>query len=59
MCQETDRKVSMTVCIAAVCESGSKIVVAADRMMTYRQPLNLEFETEEQKIEQLGQVVSR
>ncbi len=44
----------MTVCIAAVCESGSKIVVAADRMMTYRQPLNLEFETEEQKIEQLG-----
>lgn len=41
----------MTVCIAAVCENGKAIVVAADRM--YTSPLNLEFETEEQKIEKL------
>lgn len=44
----------MTVCIAAVCEFGKKIVVAADRMLTFPSPINLEFETEEQKVEQLG-----
>src|SRR5712692_5502828 len=44
----------MTVCIAAVCEDGKKIVVAADRMFTAPPPLNLEFETEEQKIESLA-----
>lgn len=41
----------MTVCIAAICENGKATVVAADRMFT--SPLNLEFETEEQKIENL------
>jgi len=40
----------MTVCIAAICESGKKIVVAADRMLTFPSPTNLEFETAEQKI---------
>lgn len=45
----------MTVCIAATCESGKNIVVAADRMLTYTAPLNLEFETDEQKIEQIGE----
>jgi hypothetical protein len=44
----------MTVCIAAVCEEGGKIVVAADRMLTFPYPMNIEFETEEQKIEQLA-----
>lgn len=44
----------VTVCIAAVCESGKKIVVAADRMLTFPFPTNLEFETEEQKIEELA-----
>lgn len=44
----------MTVCIAAVCEDGKKIVVAADRMFTAPAPVNLEFETEEQKIESLA-----
>ncbi len=44
----------MTVCIAAVCKSGKNIVVAADRMLTFPSPMNLEFETEEEKIEQLG-----
>ncbi len=44
----------MTICIAAVCEDGKKIVVAADRMFTAPSPLNLEFETEEQKIESLA-----
>ncbi len=37
----------MTVCIAAICEDGKKIVVAADRMFTAGAPVNLEFETEE------------
>ncbi len=46
----------MTICIAAVCESesGKKIVVAADRMLTYLPPTSLEFETVEQKIEVLA-----
>ena len=34
----------MTICIAAACESGRNIVVAADRMFTLGQPLNVEFE---------------
>src|SRR5262249_1360358 len=44
---------SMTVCIAAICDSGKAIVVAADRMFT-NPGLSLEFETAEQKIEQLA-----
>lgn len=44
----------MTVCIAAICDGGERIVVAADRMLTFMSPLNLEFETEEKKIEQLA-----
>jgi hypothetical protein len=44
----------MTVCIAAICEDGKRIVVAADRMFTAGAPVNLEFETEEQKIESLA-----
>jgi hypothetical protein len=40
----------MTVGIAAVCEDGRKIVVAADRKLTAPAPVNLEFETEEQKM---------
>ncbi len=44
----------MTVCIAAVCESAQKIVIAADRMLTYPPPTSLEFETEEDKIEGLA-----
>jgi len=44
----------MTVCIATVCESGKRIIVAADRMLTFPPPMNLEFETEEQKIEELA-----
>jgi hypothetical protein len=44
----------MTVCIAAVCESAKRIVIAADRMLTFPHPTNLEFETEEEKIEGLA-----
>lgn len=44
----------MTVCIGAICESGKAIVVAADRMYTSSPPLNLEFETDESKIERIG-----
>lgn len=44
----------MTVCIAAACEGGAKIVVAADRMFTVPAPVNLEFETQEKKIEALA-----
>jgi hypothetical protein len=44
----------MTVCIAAVCEGGRKIVVSADRMFTAGAPVNVEFETSEKKIETLA-----
>lgn len=44
----------MTICIAAICESGQKIVIAADRMFTAPPPISLEFETDERKIEQLS-----
>src|SRR5438270_4159365 len=43
----------MTVCIAAICDGGNAIVVAADRMFT-NPGLSVEFETAEQKIEPLG-----
>jgi hypothetical protein len=44
----------MTVCIAAVCDNGTKLVVAADRMFTAAPPVNVEFETTEKKIETLS-----
>ena len=44
----------MTVCIAAVCAAGRKIVVSADRMFTAPAPVNVEFETSEKKIETLA-----
>lgn len=44
----------MTVCIAAVCADGRKIVVSADRMFTAGAPVNVEFETSEKKIETLA-----
>lgn len=44
----------MTICIAAISESGRKVVLCADRMFTAPSPLSLEFETEEQKIEALA-----
>jgi hypothetical protein len=44
----------MTVCIAAICEDGQRIAVAADRMFTSPAPLNMEFESEEKKIEGLA-----
>jgi hypothetical protein len=43
----------MTVCIAAACNEGKAMVVAADRMFT-NPGLSVEFETEEKKIEPLG-----
>src|ERR1700728_72205 len=43
----------MTVCVAAICDSGKALVVAADRMFT-NPGLSVEFETEEKKIEQLA-----
>jgi hypothetical protein len=43
----------MTVCIAAICDSGKRIVVAADRMFT-NPGLSVEFETEERKIEPIA-----
>lgn len=44
----------MTICIAAICDEGKSIVVAADRMFTAGPPLNLEFEPPISKIEKLG-----
>jgi hypothetical protein len=44
----------VTVCIAAVCAAGRKIVVSADRMFTAGAPVNVEFETSEKKIETLA-----
>src|ERR1700680_2278914 len=40
----------MTVCIGAICDDGHAIVVAADRMMTYGSPVNLQVETTVRKI---------
>ena len=45
---------NMTVCIAAICEGGNNIVIAADRMFTAGPPLNLEFEPPLSKIEKLA-----
>jgi 20S proteasome alpha/beta subunit len=44
----------VTVCIAAICDGGQKVVVAADRMFTFQAPQNLEFQTPEKKIEGIG-----
>ena len=40
----------MTVCIGAICDCGKSIVVAADRMMTYGPPINLQVEAAVRKI---------
>jgi 20S proteasome alpha/beta subunit len=40
----------MTVCIGAICDDGHMIVVAADRMMTYGPPMNLQVEMTVRKI---------
>jgi 20S proteasome alpha/beta subunit len=40
----------MTVCIGAICDDGKAIVVAADRMMTYGPPMNLQVEAAVRKI---------
>lgn len=45
---------AMTVCIAASCEEGKHVVVAADRMFTVGPPLNVEFEPPLSKIEAMG-----
>ncbi|MGB7747079.1 MAG: hypothetical protein WBN75_07315 [Verrucomicrobiia bacterium] len=34
----------MTVCIGALCEAGKSVVVAADRMVTFGPPMNLQAE---------------
>lgn len=34
----------MTVCIGALCENGASVVVAADRMVTFGPPMNLQAE---------------
>lgn len=44
----------MTVCIAAICDSGQRVVVAADRMFTAGPPLNVEFEPPLSKIQPIG-----
>ena len=43
----------MTVCIGAICDGGKAVVVAADRMMTYGPPMNLQAEGAVRKIIQL------
>ena len=40
----------MTVCIGAICDAGKAIVVAADRMMTFGAPMNLQAEGAVRKI---------
>jgi Proteasome subunit len=40
----------VTVCIGAICDNGKSIVVAADRMMTYGPPMNLQVEAAVRKI---------
>jgi len=48
----------MTVCIAALCDSGKSCVVAADREITVGLPLNINFEHGERKIEQVAGTVA-
>jgi 20S proteasome alpha/beta subunit len=40
----------MTVCIGAICDQGKSVVVAADRMMTFGPPMNLQSEGAVRKI---------
>lgn len=40
----------MTICIAAICDSGKAVAAAADRMLTAPFPMSLEVEHEEKKI---------
>ena len=47
------RGAAMTVGIAAICDSGKRVVIASDRMFTHSYPSSVEFETLERKIEQL------
>jgi hypothetical protein len=44
------RESIVTVCIGAICDGGKSIVVAADRMMTYGSPMNLQVEAAVRKI---------
>lgn len=44
----------MTVCVGALCEHGSAIVIASDRMITAGPPMNMEFEHDRKKIEILN-----
>lgn len=44
----------MTICIAAICENGKHIVVAADRMFTIQAPLNIEFEPKISKMQKMA-----
>ncbi|MCI4357960.1 MAG: hypothetical protein L3J95_01710 [Thermoplasmata archaeon] len=41
----------MTICIAAICNNGKSVVVAADRMFTSPPPVSVEFESDVSKIE--------
>lgn len=34
----------MTVCVGAMCEEGKAVVVAADKMVTFGAPMNLQME---------------
>lgn len=40
----------MTVCVGAICQGGSTVVVAADRMLSYGAPMNLQAEGAVRKI---------
>jgi len=44
----------MTVCIAAIANGGTHVVTAADRMFTVGPPLNVEFEPQITKVEQMS-----
>ncbi|MGA2272515.1 MAG: hypothetical protein ABSH00_03105 [Bryobacteraceae bacterium] len=44
----------MTICIAAICDAGKRVVIAADRMFTAGPPLNVEFEPPLSKIQPVG-----
>jgi hypothetical protein len=40
----------MTVCIGAICDNGAAIIVAADKMLSYGPPMNLQVEMPVKKI---------
>lgn len=44
----------MTICMAALCDSGNSVLLMADRMLTVTYPMEYQLESSERKIHILG-----